>query len=464
MKGKEGSISELWSVAYPLIISTASLTVMHFFNRLFLSWYSTDAISACVPAGVLSFNMLSFFFGVSTYTNVLVAQYFGNRQYDRMTLSLWQGVFFSLISAVIILFLIPVGTALIHSSNHPAHIKLLEADYFTILLYGGGLPVLNNALSAFFTGQGKTKITMLVNMFGNGVNILLSYVLIFGAGPVPSLGMNGAAYAMITGNAVMTVAFLALIFSPENRTILKTGMLFKFHKLLFMKLLKFGLPTGVGMVLEIASFSAFIFLIGNAGKIALAANNIVFSIEMISFMSILGIGTATSTLVGQHIGKNRKDHAVLTTYSAFKLSMAITGTLGLLFILFPDVFVAPFQTGKSAETHAIFIQTRPLMRILAFFIICDAINIIFASTIKGAGDTRYQMIVSMILAWLFFVPGAYILLGVLEKPIEYAWVWATLYLLIQGIVFYLRFKSNKWQNIDMLSLDSASSDKTLQRT
>ncbi|HOX24070.1 MAG TPA: MATE family efflux transporter, partial [Elusimicrobiales bacterium] len=91
----KGSVQELLQLAYPLILSTASATIMQFVNRVFLSRYSADAIAACVPAGILSFCMACFFIGTAIYTNAFVAQYHGRKLPSRVTLSLWQGVWMS---------------------------------------------------------------------------------------------------------------------------------------------------------------------------------------------------------------------------------------------------------------------------------------------------------------------------------------------------------------------------------
>lgn len=445
-----GSMSELLAVAYPLIISMASNTVMQFINRVFLSRYSADSLAACVPAGVLSFALLCFFMGVASYTNAFVSQYHGRGKTASVSVAVWQGVWLGLISGLILLALTPAGLYLINASGHPAAVKILEKQYFTILNAGAVLVVVNTALASFFTGRGRTKVTMSANMAGNAVCVLLSWLLIFGNGPAPELGIRGAACASVIGQACVTAIYLAIIFSVENRRIYRTARLVGVHKGLFKRLIKFGAPSGVGFFLEVASFGVFIFMVGNMDKYSLAASNIICSINMMAFMPVLGLGMANLTLVGRYIGKKRPDISVKVTWNAVKLAVSYVLLMGFLFFAFPGFFVNVFGGPDSAEFAPILAESRPLMKLLAFFIFFDAIGIIFADALRGAGDTRFQMVIGSALAWLLFVPGIYYLINFARSGLMAVWVWATVYVVLLSVVFGLRFNAGRWRTINIL--------------
>ena len=184
-KDEPGSIKLLLKIALPLIITTSSQSIMQFVDRMFLAWYSADTLAACLPAGLMSFAIISFFMGTCGYTSVFVATYYGQKRYARLSVALWQGVILGLISGLIIAALTPVGSHIIMASNHDSVVKVLENQYFTILCLFGGFAIINNALAGFFTGQGKTAITMVVNLIGNIINIVLNYGLIFGKWGMP---------------------------------------------------------------------------------------------------------------------------------------------------------------------------------------------------------------------------------------------------------------------------------------
>ena len=447
---EEGGIGELLGVAYPLIISTASNTVMQFINRVFLSRYSTDALAACVPAGILSFTLICFFMGTASYTNTFVAQYYGKGKTASVSVAVWQGVWLGLISGLILLVLTPAGLYLIDTSGHPAAVKILEKQYFTILNVGGVLVVVNTALAAFFTGRGRTKITMTANMAGNAVCVLLSWLFIFGNGPVPALGIRGAAWAAVISQACVMVIYLAIIFSAENRRTYRTARLVGVHKGLFKRLIKFGAPSGVGFFLDIASFGVFIFMVGNMDKYSLAANNIITSINMIAFMPVIGLGLANLTLVGRYIGKKRPDLSIKVTWNAVKLALLYVLAIGFLFFAFPGFFVNIFGSPDSAEFAPILAASRPLMKLLAFFILFDAIGIVCADALRGAGDTRFQMITGSALAWLLFVPGIYYLVSIAHSGLMAVWAWAMVYVILLTVVFGFRFNAGRWKAINIL--------------
>ena len=348
-KYQSGSSSELLSIAYPLIISTASTTVMQFINRIFLSRYSADALAACVPAGILSFTLICFFMGTTAYTNAFVSQYHGKGRYASISVAVWQGVWLGIISGLVLLALIPAGNHFIEASGHPHSVKLLETQYFTILTAGGMLITVNTALASFFTGRGLTKTTMFANLAGNAVCVCLSWLLIFGRGPFPELGIRGAAFAVISGQICVMLIYLAVIFSAENRRVYRTARLIGVHKGLFRRLVKFGVPNGVGFFLDIASFSVFVFIVGNMDKYSLVANNIIFSVNLITFMPVLGLGMANLTLVGRYIGKKRPEIAVKVTHNAVKIALAYASSFALLFFFAPGRSATGSSTGRRAS-------------------------------------------------------------------------------------------------------------------
>jgi len=449
-KLEPGSTRELMNLAYPLILSTASATIMQFVNRVFLSRYSADAIAACVPAGILSFCLGCFFIGAASYTNAFVAQYHGRKLPSKVTLALWQGVWMSFAAWALMIMLTPLGIWIINSTGHAASVKALELRYFFILNMGSGLLVLNAALSSFFTGRSLTKVTMTVNMGGNLLNVLLSWLLIFGRGPIPAMGIDGAAYAFVAGQAAMAIVYFIVILRPENRKKYRTLHLASFNRPLFLRLLKYGAPNGIGFLLDVASFTVFIFLVGNMDRVSLAANNIVASINGLAFMPVIGLGMATLTLCGQYIGAKQHDIAEKVATNAMKIAVLYAVTLGTIFVLFPHALVDIFGQPDAPDFAEILAKSRPLMKILTAFIFFDAIGIIYGDALRGAGDTRFQMCAALLCAWLVFVPGIYWLTQRPDSSLPAIWGWASFYVFILALVFWLRLRSGKWRNIDML--------------
>ena len=102
-----GGYREVLGIAMPLILSTASWSVQHFVDRMFLAWYSPETIAAAMPAGMVYFSIVSIFMGTAGYASIFVAQYYGAGQYHRIGPAIWQGVYISYIGGVVLICAIP---------------------------------------------------------------------------------------------------------------------------------------------------------------------------------------------------------------------------------------------------------------------------------------------------------------------------------------------------------------------
>ena len=377
-KDEPGSIKLLLKIALPLIITTSSQSIMQFVDRMFLAWYSPDALAACLPAGLMSFALISFFMGTCGYTSVFVATYYGQKRYARLSVALWQGVILGAISGLIILALTPVGSYIIMSSNHDSVVKILENQYFTILCVFGGFAIINNALAGFFTGQGRTAITMVVNLIGNLINLVLNYGLIFGKWGLPEMGIRGAALATVIGGFCVMLMFLGIIFSPKINKKFKIGKLFGFNKEASLRLIRYGIPNGFGFFMDIFSFSVFAFFTGNIDKISLAASNIVLTLQTISFLPLLGLAISAQILMGQYVGKKQPEYGVKSTYNALKLGAVYLTFIVSTFLLFSDFWLGLFAGADAgAQMADILKQAKPLLYLLCIFVWGDLIFLCF---------------------------------------------------------------------------------------
>jgi len=449
-----GGHREILLLAYPLVLSTASMTVMHFVDRMFLSWYSQAALAAATPAGITAFTVFCFFMGVSQYTTTIVAQYFGAHDRPKCGLATWQGILFSLASYGAIVCFIPLGPAIFHWGNHPADLVQLEVTYFSILLWGGGLVPLQNALAGFFTGRGDTKTTMIANVAGNVVNGVLDYGLIFGRWGLPEMGLPGAAIATVIASTVPVIILACLFLRQKNSRDYATRRI-RFDPVLFKKLLRYGVPAGLQFFLDISCFTLFVIIVGRLGQVELAVTNMAFSIDMLAFMPVIGVSIAATTLVGQRMGRGEPEIAEKTTYAALRIGVVYMGLMALIFVLFPDQLLGLFKTrnGETQDFAVILRYGRKLLIMVAIYTVFDAFAIAFAAGLKGAGDTRFVMVAAVIAGWTLFVPPVYLTVYVFHGGLILAWVWATLYIIVLGLVYLWRFRKGRWKKIDMIGED-----------
>ncbi|MCK9275513.1 MAG: MATE family efflux transporter [Syntrophales bacterium] len=442
----KGGYRELLIIAIPLIASTSTWSIEHFIDRMFLTWYSPESIAASMPAGMLSFMISCLFIGTASYVGTFVAQYFGSGQYERCGPALWQGIYIAVIGGLIQILLIPFARQIFDLVGHAPEIRNAESTYFAILSLGAPFVIVSSALSGFLSGLGHTWPVLWVNIAATAINLLLDWLFIFGNQGFPEMGIAGAGLATVAGFAVSTVIYFLLIFRPHYASRYLTLKGWRFEWPLFKKLIRFGFPSGVQFFIEIAGYTIFILLIGRLGTISLAATNIAFNINTLAFMPMIGFGIATSVLVGQRLGENRTDLAEHSTYSAFHLTFSYMAFVAALFFFQPDFFIAPFSYNADPVTFG---QIRTLSVILLKFVavysLFDTMGIIFASAIKGAGDTRFVMMMMLVFSFVLLIIPSYLAISVFSAGIYIAWTFATAYVSLLGLAFYFRFIGGKWK-------------------
>jgi len=446
---KPNGYRQVLSVSLPLAASMGSLTLMQFTDRVFLANYSVDAISAVLPAGIAAFACISFFKGAANYTNAFVAQYIGARAFNRVGAAVWQGIYFSLIASCLLAAFYFISEPLFNLIGHSPGIKSLEITYFKILILGAGFDVFNSTLSCFYTGRGLAKPVMLVHLAGAILNIPFDYCLINGIGPFPELGMFGAGIATISAHATITIIFCLLVFNRRNRTKFGTWENRSFDKVLFGRLMRFGLPSGIQFFLEIFGFAFFFQMLGRLGDLSLAASNIVLSIESISFMPMVGFHIGNATLVGQAIGRGRPEDGVYATTSALHLTVVYMFLVAGLFVFAPEPLLHLFVSNPDAQARYAEIMDLgvKLLRFVAVFCFFDAMNLVYSGAIKGAGDTRFIMWTIAALSVGMMIIPIYVAIEVIGAGLYTAWVILTIYICVLGVAFMLRYRSGKWKKM-----------------
>lgn len=446
-----GGYREVLVIAIPLILSTSAWSVQHFVDRMFLSWYSPETLAASMPAGILFFSLMSLFIGTASYVSTFVAQYFGAEQYQRIGPALWQGVYISLLGGLLLLCLIPFAQPIFSLVGHDPEVQHHEVVYFQILCLGGFPVIASAAISGFFAGRGRSWPVMWVNTLSTAVNLVMDYALIFGAWGFPELGIKGAGIATVLAGCFSLLAYLFLISRRAHDQTFHTLKGWKPERELFLRLIRFGLPSGVQFFLEMAGFTVFILLVGRLGITSLAATNIAFNINTLAFMPMIGCGIAISVLVGQYLGRDRPDLAQKSVFSGFHITFAYMASIAGAYVLIPDVFVLPFAAQADPERFAeIYHLTVILLRFIAVYSIFDTMNIIFASAIKGAGDTRFVMLTIVILSFVVMVIPSYAAIVILKLGLMASWIIVSAYIIILGFVFLFRFLGGKWKTMRVI--------------
>ena len=336
-----------------------------------------------------------------------------------------------------------------HRTGHDLDVVADEISYYDVLIFGSGAIILAGTLSSFFTGRGRTRVVMAVDSAAAALNAVLAWLWIFGHGGFPRWGIAGAGAATVAAEWFRVTCYAAIMMQPRYRGY-RLGSGWRWNGVLMRRLWTYAGPSGLQWLVECGSFTLFLMLVGGLDTVKQAATMLAFNVNSVAWVPMMGVGLAVSTMVGQQLGENRPDLAGRATWTAFIMAMVYMCTMSFFYLTVPDVFLMGHAAGMPAE------QFQPLrdlivvlLRFVAVYCLMDAMNVVFMSAIRGAGDTRFVLctslgtsLVPLTLAWL----GIYRLgLGVL-----WCWTLITLWVCSAGLIYFGRFLQGKWRTMRVI--------------
>lgn len=451
-----GGIREMLAIAVPMLISHACDTFMTFTDRMFLSRLGPEIMNAAMGGGLMNMIMISFFMGLISYSTALVAQYLGAGRKNACPLVTTQAFLFVFIAYALILLLKPLAGPFFRLMQVPAEQIGPQTLYFNIIVYGTLIGLFRVALSSFFSGIGRTRVVMAASLVSMLVNIFLNYIFIFGKLGFPAMGIRGAAYGTLLGGLAGVLMLFAAYFGRKNRQEFHIGKAFRIYPQIMKKLLYFGYPAGLEFMLTFFAFNLMILIFHSMGNVTATATTIMFNWDMVSYVPLVGIEVAVTSLVGRYMGARDIPTAKKAAYSGLKAGAIYSLVILMLFVFFPKLLVDVF---RPADNSAVFEAAVPtavfMLRVAAFYVIGEAAIITFIGVLRGAGDTRWAMRVSVIMHYLM-AGGIFLILKVIRLSPETAWMVVVLIFMSLSVVFYLRFRSGKWQTIRIVEKNAGA--------
>jgi MATE family multidrug resistance protein len=392
------------------------------------------------------FTLYVFGLGLIGVINTFVSQNHGAGRLERCGVILGHGLRIATVIGAVTLVLLLLSGPLFHWAGLSEGVA--DKGYAYLVFRIIGLPGVfwYWAYNGYLEGLGETRTPMLISLAANGINIGLDYALIFGFGPVPALGVEGAGLATALSNLFMLGCFVWVVHrrrSPYRR--FGIGAIWSpLDWNLVRRMIRIGLPMGVQLFLEIGAFLVISVMIGWVSDVALAANQVALRVMSVSFMTAWGISTAASTLVGRHQGGGASDLAALAARRALLLVFGFTLVCGAIFATLPRPLVGlftPYGNVAAAATTLIYVA--------AVIQVFDGQQMVAYGALRGAGDTRWPLYVVVSLSWGLGVPLVYGLtisagLGVLG-----AWLGILVMLASQAGVLLFRLHSGRWKSMQV---------------
>lgn len=445
-----GSFRELMQVAFPLIISAGSVSLMNIVDRSFLTLLSVDALAAAMPASMVSWTAMSIPFGMAGYTNAFVSQYEGAGRKNRVAESIWQGLFVAVAGGILLLPLIPLSPWIFDWMGHAPEVRVLEIEYFSVLCPVAIPMLISTVLSSFFASRNRSSVVMWVNLLTALMNASLDWLLIFGKWGFPMMGIRGAALATVLSSTLGALLLVIMTFRDGRRHGYPFSSTFSPDWPLLGRMLRYGFPNGIQMLLDVGAFTTFLALIGRLGTREQAATNLAFTLNSLAFVPMLGLGTAVMTLVGKRVGEGTPRLAERTVQTAFTISGGYMIVFAAIYLSIPELILAPFLHG---DDQAMFEEIRPivivLLRFVAIYTFFDAMAIVYGSAVRGAGDSYFSMVFTVISSWFLMVlPTLWLIRN--GGDLYQCWAACSLFVIWLGIGFLIRFRQGHWKTMKVI--------------
>jgi MATE family multidrug resistance protein len=268
------------------------------------------------------------------------------------------------------------------------------------------------------------------------------------------MGLYGAAIATLCGSAVEMSIPMCLFLGGKLHRELGTRDAWRPDLGTIKDLLKIGWPAAVQWGNELICWAIFMtVLVGSFGEDHLAACAIAFGYMSLSFMPAVGFSVATNSLVGKYIGAGKPDVAVARARLTLKLAMFYMTGCALVFFVFRHPLIAAFLSADTDPARAARIIEigGKIMICTAVFQTVDAFGIVYTGALRGAGDTVWPGVVTMIYSWVFIVGGGYAMVHFYPQLESIGpWLASAFYVILYGVTMWWRFVAGNWRSIDLL--------------
>lgn len=471
MLPQRADIREVWSQAWPTVITMLSYTLMQFVDSLMVSVLGPLEVAAQGNGGSWSWVAISFGFGILSLVNTLVAQRVGAGRTDEIARYGWGGLWLAggYWLFILVPFALVIGS-LFSAMGHEPRLVEMETGYAQILLGAGIVTIGAKALANFFFGLQRPKIVTVAAIAGNITNIVANYVFIYGERGLPELGLPGipgmpefgvvgAAIGTAIGSAVEALIPLVVFLSRRFDSVYGIRRAWRPDLPAIRDIVRLGWAAGLQFGNEMVCWAIFMtVLAGGFGSAHMTAGWAAMRFVHMSFMPAVGLSTAATSLVGKHIGEGDLARAGRSAHGAVFIAVVWMTLCAVVFVVFRNELTSVFVDDGTPPDLAAQIRVigAEIFICAAIFQTLDAIGIVYTGALRGAGDTIFPGVLTVVLSWTVIVGGGYAMV-VLFPQLEATgpWIAATAYIAILGVVLAIRFERGGWKRLHLLDRAAA---------
>ncbi|MBM4191801.1 MAG: MATE family efflux transporter [Gammaproteobacteria bacterium] len=457
--------SALFKIAAPLMVTNAIQAFLNLTDTWFIGRLSTDAVAAMGAIYWLMSCAIFVLGGVGLATQSFVSQADGAGRRARASQCLWNTMWASLAALPLFLTAAFAGGPILVLFNLDQTIRSLAEAYWEPRLAGAFLGAMSWGLVSFFNGIGATRLTFIVAVVTTFANVPANQFFMFWL----DMGMAGAAWGTNLAQLIGLLVGVGLLFRDDLAWRYKTFLTWRPRLSMIRRQLAVGFPVGVMYGADVLGVALMQLMVTQVGKVGAAATQIVIMLTSIAYMPALGLASAGTTVVGQAIGAGDREWAMrVGTFVARSCSILMLSVAVFLLVVGPWLMPL-FINSADVDAAAVVSMSLVLLLPAACYQMFDGLYFGSSFALRAAGDTSVPAGVAIVLSWSIFVPLSHLLIF----DVQGAWIsglpqlglgalggWLALmsYAMLLGTVMYLRWRSGRWQQINIWSARGVASD------
>ena len=434
-------VHSMLALALPVAFQQLITASLNMIDVLMVGQLGETSVAALGLANQIFFLLILFLFGVTSGMSIFTAQYWGKGDIE----SIHSVLGICLAIAVIVAAAFSLAATLIPETlmsiyTEDQEVIQVGSEYLRIV----GLSYVMTAITVSYISVLRSitmvKLTVIVSVLALGLKTIIAYLLIFGIGIFPELGVRGAAIGTAVGWTFQCILLLLLVYKLKTPLAANPLSFFRFSRPFALTVLRTSMPAAINEVLWSVGFSSYNAVYARIGTDAIAAVNINATIEELMFVLFIGLGNACAVMIGNKIGAGEKHVAFEYGRRFLIIGVAVALIGGAIIFSLRETVIGLYEISPSAANNL-----RGLMLVFALSAWLKMLNfMLFIGAMRAGGDTRYAMFTELFSVWGIGVPAALIGGFVLHLPVYGVYALVLLEEAVKAIIVFRRFVSRKW--------------------
>ena len=426
----------LLSLGTPLVVGQVGTIVLGFADTLMVGHHSVTELAAASFVNTIMAIILVFALGYSYGLTPIIGRLYGQGNTEKNGAVVKHGLLAAATTSVILLAVLYLVYINIHRMGQPEELLPLMRPYMIVNMISLPFVCWFNTFKQFFDGIGHTKTSMYIMIAGNILNIGGNYLLIYGPGPMPELGLLGAGISTMASRIIMFFTAAAIfLFTKKYKTYSSAMRNSRFSKELYRTIDKQSWPVALQMGMESSAFALTGVMAGWLGTTALATHQIMITISQLFFMVYYGITSAVSVRVSYYIGQN--DVKQLRDVAAAGLHIVLL--IGAIVVI-PVLLLRNDMGYWFADSKEVAEMCAQVIILMVIYQFGDGMQMIYANALRGTGYVKPMMYIAFVSYFIISLPTSYFLGIYMNFGIVGIWTAFPICLTVAAVLYYYFFK------------------------